>query len=77
MIGKENRVTFCGKDFDQLRGAIMWLKVLKEDVILGDDEVEAVDTGIDAITAIMEAMDRRGKIRFEKKRGGKGGRRGG
>ena len=65
MFGKKKKVTFCGKSYEQLQEAILWLSCLKEDVILGDEEIKAVDTGMEAIAGIMGAMTDRGKVYFD------------
>lgn len=65
MFGKKKKVTFRGKSYEQLQKALLWLHCLKEDVILGDEEIKAVDTGIEAIAGIMGAMKDRGKVMFD------------
>lgn len=65
MFGKKKKVTFLGKSYEQLEEAALWLSYLKEDIILGDEETAAVDTGMEAIAGIMAAMTDRGRVKFD------------
>lgn len=65
MFGKKKKVTFNGKSYEQLEEALLWLSYLKEDIILGDEEAEAVDAGKEAILGIMAAMTDRGRVKFD------------
>lgn len=65
MFGKKKKVTFYGRSYEQLEEAALWLSYLKEDIILGDEETEAVDAGREAIAGIMKAMTDRGRVKFD------------
>lgn len=65
MFGKKKKVTYYGRSYEQLQEALLWLSYLKEDIILGDEETAAVDTGMEAIAGIMGAMTDRGKVYFD------------
>lgn len=65
MFGKKKKVTFCGKSYEQLEEAALWLSYLKEDIILGDEEAAAVDAGREAIAGIMAAMTNNGRVKLD------------
>ena len=65
MFGKKKKVTYCGRSYEQLQEALLWLSYLKEDIILGDEEADAVDAGREAIAGIMGAMTDMGRVYFD------------
>lgn len=65
MFGKKKKVTYYGRSYEQLQEALLWLSYLKEDIILGDEEAEAVDTGMEAIAGIMATMTNNGRVKLD------------
>lgn len=61
----KRKIAFHGYDHDQLYAVLCKLHDLKDDIILTDDEQEAVRIGILALRNVLWAMNHNGKVKFD------------
>lgn len=64
MFGKKP-LTFHGCNHDQLYAKLCKLHDLKDDIVLTEDEQDAVRIGILALRNVMWAMNNKGKVKFD------------
>lgn len=64
MITKKNR-TYQGCNKDELEQALFTVCALSDEIDMTDLERKSMDIAAHAISSIMSAMDRRGKVKFD------------
>jgi len=64
MITKKNR-TYQGNTKDELEQALFTVCALSDEIDMTDLERKSMDIAAHAISSIMSAMDRRGKVKFD------------
>lgn len=65
MLGRKKIKVFCGCDKADLKHVIRDLCDLQSGVLMTDKEYDAMNIAIWAIDAVIEAMDRGGKIKLD------------
>ena len=64
-LQKARKRRYCGYDHDQITDLMIRLCDLEDDVLLTEDEQEAMDIAIQALCSIHNAMVGSGKVAFD------------